>query len=576
MKKIVFGTPESLTPSRFCEKFSYNETAIKYPVEKINFETNKRGCLIKMPLAADEQIYGLGLQLKGFSLRGRKQTMRSNADPIAFTGDSHAPVPFFVSTKGYGVYVDTARNVEFYFGSSEFLRKRKLIDSEQIAITNTEDLYANDKQEQSNISIQIPVAKGVELYIIEGVTITDIVAQYNKLSGGGCSVPKWGLFPIYRCYARYTQEEVLNVAKKLKNEDFPISIIGLEPGWQSHSYSCSLEWNKNNYNNPLELVNTLKSMNYHVNLWEHAFVHPISSIYEELFPYSGDYEVWQGCVPDFSVKEARKIFSEHHKSFVDIGIDGFKLDECDGSDLTNDWSFPNHTKFPGGLDGEQYHHLFGTLYAQTILDALGGTPTLSQIRNLGALAASYPFVLYSDLYDLKDFIRGCATAGFSGLLWSPEVRDTQSGTKDEFIRRLQVNVFSVQCLINAWYCENPPWEDLDCIDEARRWLKIRQRLVPRLCEAFDRYNKYGIPPMRALVSDYTDDSETYAIDDEYLLGNDLLVAPILPGQHKRMVYLPDGTWVDYFTERPVTGGWFEVETEDIPVYVNKDKSSQKF
>lgn len=227
MKKIVFGTPEGLTPSRFCEKFSYNETAIKYPVEKINFETNKRGCLIKMPLAADEQIYGLGLQLKGFSLRGRKQTMRSNADPIAFTGDSHAPVPFFVSTKGYGVYVDTARNAEFYFGSSEFLRKRKLIASEQIAITKTEDLYANDKQEQSNISIQIPVVKGVELYIIEGVTITDIVAQYNKLSGGGCSVPKWGLFPIYRCYARYTQEEVLNVAKKLKNEDFPISIIGL-------------------------------------------------------------------------------------------------------------------------------------------------------------------------------------------------------------------------------------------------------------------------------------------------------------------------------------------------------------
>lgn len=302
MKKIVFGTPESLTPSRFCEKFSYNETAIKYPVEKINFETNKRGCLIKMPLAADEQIYGLGLQLKGFSLRGRKQTMRSNADPIAFTGDSHAPVPFFVSTKGYGVYVDTARNAEFYFGSSEFLRKRKLIESEQIAITKTEDLYANDKQEQSNISIQIPVAKGVELYIIEGVTITDIVAQYNKLSGGGCSVPKWGLFPIYRCYARYTQEEVLNVAKKLKDDDFPISIIGLEPGWQSHSYSCSLEWNKHNYNNPLELVNALTSMNYHVNLWEHAFVHPTSSIYEKLFPYSGDYEVWQGCVPDFSVK----------------------------------------------------------------------------------------------------------------------------------------------------------------------------------------------------------------------------------------------------------------------------------
>lgn len=572
MKKIVFGTPEQWTPSRFCKNFSYSETKIKYPVKEISFETNVRGCLLKMPLDADEQIYGLGLQLKGFSLRGRKHTIRPNADPIAFTGDSHAPVPFFVSTKGYGMFIDTARNAEFYFGSSEFLRKRNITEETQVAATNTDDLYGNDKQNRSNISIQIPVVKGVEIYIIEGETITDIVAQYNMLAGGGCSVPQWGLSPIYRCYARYTQDEVLKVAKQLKDDGFPISIIGLEPGWQSHSYSCSLEWNKENYHNPQELINSLKSMDYHVNLWEHAFVYPTSSIYEKLLPYSGDYEVWQGCVPDFSLEEARKIFSDHHKKLVDMGIDGFKLDECDGSDFTKDWSFPNHAKFPGGLDGEQYHHLIGTLYSQTILDALGDTHTLSQVRNLGALAAPYPFVLYSDLYDHKDFIRGCATAGFSGLLWSPEVRDTQSGTKEEFIRRLQGNVFSVQCLINAWYCEIPPWEELGCADEARRWLKVREQLIPRLSDAFIRYAREGIPPMRALVSDYTNDPETYIIDDEYLLCDDLLVAPLVAGEHKRNVYLPEGEWVDYFTGVSVNSGWFEVETEDIPVFVNKNKA----
>lgn len=574
MKKILFGEPEYWKPSRLCENFSYTETEIEYPVNDIRFEINARGCVLQLPLEADEQIYGLGLQLKCFSLRGRKLTIRPNADPVAPTGDSHAPVPFFVSTKGYGIYVDTARNAEFYFGSSEFLRKRVSAKESQIVATNTNDLYTNVAHNRSNISIQIPVAKGIEIYIIEGKTITDIVAQYNKLAGGGCDAPEWGFSPIYRCYSRYTQDEVLSVARQLREDGFPFSTIGLEPGWQSHSYSCSLTWNEESFYDPQKLVDDLKSMNYHVNLWEHAFVHPSSPIYEELLPYSGDYEVWCGCVPDLSLPAVRKIFSEHHRSLINMGIDGFKLDECDSSDFTGGWSFPNHAKFPSGMDGEQYHHLFGTLYAQTIKDALGDIPTLSEVRNMGALAAPYPFVLYSDLYDHQDFIRGCATAGFSGLLWTPEVRDTQSGTKEEFIRRLQSNVFSVQCLINAWYCETPPWEVLDCADETRYWLNVRQQLVPRLCDAFNRYAKEGVPPMRALVSDYTHDPQTYSIDNQYVFCDDLVVAPLATGEYKRNVYLPEGEWEDYFTGVAVNSGWFEVETEGIAVFVNKTKSKK--
>ena len=94
MKKITLGTPESITPSLFCKGFSYRESEIAYPVEQIEFEVNTRGCLIRLPLKKEERIYGLGLQLKAFDLRGRKFTIRPNADPIAPTGDSHAPVPF--------------------------------------------------------------------------------------------------------------------------------------------------------------------------------------------------------------------------------------------------------------------------------------------------------------------------------------------------------------------------------------------------------------------------------------------------------------------------------------------------
>ena len=95
---------------------------------------------------------------------------------------------------------------------------------------------------------------------------------------------------------------------------------------------------------------------------------------------------------------------------------------------------------------------------KTILKALDGKPTLSQVRSAGALCASYPFVLYSDLYEHKDFIRGIVNSGFSGILWSPELRHAKS--KMELLRRLQTVVFSVQCLINGWYCDEVPWNCL--------------------------------------------------------------------------------------------------------------------
>lgn len=311
-------------------------------------------------------------------------------------------------------------------------------------------------------------------------------------------------------------------------------------------------------------------MGYHINLWEHAFTNPASPIYESLLTYCGDRLVWNGLIPDFATKEAQKIFADYHKKIVDMGIDGFKLDECDSSDYKNNWSFPNLTEFPSGLDGEQYHSLFGVLYMQTMMKAMDNKPTLSEVRNAGALSASYPFVLYSDLYDHKDFLRGCATAGFSGLLWTPEVRDAK--TKEEFLRRLQANVFSVQCLINAWYCQDFPWNELDCENEVKQLLEIREQLVPMLLKAFDKYSETGIPPVRALVSDYTNDANTYNIDDEYIFCDDLIVAPIAVGETERTVYLPKGEWVDYFTKEPVSSGYFTVKTDFIPVYeIKKDK-----
>lgn len=564
MKKFTLGTPEQFVPSMFCDNFNYIETDVRYPASNFTCRQTARGFLVEFPIEDDCHVFGFGLQLKQFDHRGRKLRLDVNADPVTNNGESHAPVPFFVTNKGYGMYFDTARYAEFTCGKPKNTASRTL--AEGGAADNTDDLYAVRTESGAVMSALIPAAQGVDVYVIEGDTITDIVKQYNMLAGGGCDVPEWGLGTLYRCYTGWNSEQIKKTADYFRDNDIPCSIIGLEPGWQTHAYSCTYKWS-DRYPDPKGFIDYLRERGFHVNLWEHAFTHPDSPIHDDIAPYSGDYLVWGGVVPDFATPEARKIFADYQrKALVELGVDGFKLDECDSSDNTGSWSFPLHAEFPSGLDGEQYHSLFGTLYAKTILDALGDTPTLSEIRQMGALGAPYPFVLYSDLYDHKDFLRGVANSGFSGILWTPEFRNAPD--RDVCIRRVQAIVFSVQCLINAWYYDGIPWVGHGCENEVRELLKLREKLIPMLKKAFEEYHTTGKPPVRALVMDYTDDAETYKIDNQWLFCDDLLVAPIAAGAgDERDVYLPTAAkWVDYFTGEPVESGWHHVSTKGIPVY----------
>jgi len=564
MQKITFGVPEKIVPTQYCKGLNYIETSIKYNTDNFKFKTTARGCVLEFPLEEDEQIYGFGLQLKGFNHKSHKLQLRANSDPVANTGDSHAPVPFFVTTKGYGMYFDTARYVEVHCGYGKN-KNREPVENNTI-IATPEDLYKKcGLKETTVMSVEIPVAKGIDVYIFEGENILDVVSQYNMFSGGGCEAAEWGLGVLYRAYAKSTGNQIIELAKYFRDNNIPCDIMGLEPGWQSSSYSCSYLWDKERYPNYKEVIKYLKDNDFHINLWEHAFINATSPIYKEMHDLSGDYEVWKGLIPDFGLDEAQEIFANYHReNLVDMGIDGFKLDECDNSDFVHDWSFPNCTEFPSGMDGEQYHQMLGTLYMQTIMKALGDTKTLSEVRNAGALAASYPFVLYSDLYDHKDFIRGTVNSGFSGLLWTPELRNAKS--KKELLRRLQTTVFSVQCLINAWYCPEVPWKEFDCEQEVKALLEVRKSLVPMLKKAFDEYKKSGRPPVRALVCDYTDDEETYNIDDEYIFCDNYIVAPLTEDSDERRVYLPKGRWIDYWSKEEVKCGWIKVHTENIPVY----------
>lgn len=538
-----------------------------------------------LPLGSHEEIYGFGLQFFSLDHRGKKRAIRVNADPRSDTGDSHAPVPLYVSSRGYGILVDTARYATFYCGE---VLPRPSTDTEEdgngILPRYTKTLEDN---QASRIVVEVPNVQGVDVYFFAGPSMLDAVRRYNLFSGGGVLPPEWGLGCWYRAASSATDNEIIALATEFRSKNTPCDVMGLEPGWQSHAYSCTFSWNQSRFPHSEDFVTNLRSRNFHVNLWEHAFIHPSSPLFDPMHNLSGDTAVWGGLVPDFESADARRTFGDYHgKNLIDIGVSGFKLDECDNSDFTGGWSFPELSQFPSGVDGEQMHSLFGLRYQRAIWQQFleRGVETYNLTRSSGALAAPYPFVLYSDLYDHRQFVRALVNSGFSGLLWCPEVRDAQS--EEDLIRRLQTVVFSPVAMINGWYIANPPWKQLDrkknnanellpnfeeLENRCREILGWRMMFIPYLRAAFARYAADGTPPFRALALDWPGVPELARVDDAWMMGDRLLIAPLIAGEPEgRTLTLPPGDWYNFWTGESHAGGTtltFAASIRNIPVFV---------
>lgn len=586
-----FGTEEQFTPYSVLQPKSRKEqldalSDPKLPFSENDVRTKVRagGFLLELPLEQGEEVYGLGLTLKSFRQTGLKKTLRANSDPVADNGDSHAPVPFYVTSKGYGILIDTCRHVAFHAGNVKMRGSKQ--DEERFPSAGTYYGHWWIKEGSGNMYVDVAGAQGVAVYIFCGESMLDAVARYNLFSGGGALVPRWGLGVMYRGYMPGDGAHMLRLANQLREQHIPCDIFGLEPGWQTHAYSCTYAWDGERYPDPSSFLKEMKEMGYHVNLWEHAYVNPDSPIFDDMKPFAGDNYVWDGLVPDFSTEGARQIFQKYHDQLVAQGVEGFKLDECDSSDFTANWGFPDFSEFPGGMDGEQMHAIFGGLYQQTIHDLYlrRNQRTYGEVRQTGPFSAPLPYVLYSDLYDHTDFVRGMAGAAFSGILWTPEVR--QADSKEELLRRIAAAVVSPQTVVNAYMVAMPPWMQYDRVkniegellddhqeltDMCRRLLEVRMQLIPHLYAAFMNYYETGIPPVRPLVMDFPEDADTKDIYDQFMLGEGLMAAPLIANTgDSRRVYFPAGTWYELKTGKKIEGNqWLEIAPalDEIPLYV---------
>lgn len=585
--RVRFGSPERFVPTSFRERdpqiASINALTdpgtLPFSLEDIRCLRLSGRLAVRVPCdEPQDEIYGFGLDPRVYRQKGFRKWLTLSAGVVAQTGASHGPIPFYVSTKGYGVWVDTAR-VPFVH-VARLTPKASLAgiaESQQSDLkTSANELYAARKASgKPEVVFDIPAATGVDVYVFGGPTLRQAVQRYNLFSGGGCIPPMWGLGLKYRTYTQGDRNTVMNVAETLRRQHVPCDVIGLEPGWQTNAYSCSLVWSDQRFPNHQDFVDRLRSMGYQINLWEHAYIHPSSPLFAPLANRSGDFLVWGGLVVDFVNPQAFDLYSQYHDvEFIQHGVSGFKADECDRQPITDStpFNYPYCSVFPSGIDGEQMTQLYGYLYQRSMYAAFKkhNLRTWGDVRATASLSAPLPFNLYSDAYSQGEYLRQLLNASFTGLLWSPEVRE--ASTLEEFLTRLGIATFAPQTCLNPWAIPNPIWTQFDAgknkqnillpedeqqamIAKVRELLNLRMSLLPYFYSAFYRYRYEGLPPARALPIEYPQDAKLRTVEDAYLFGDNLLVAPILGDKDTRKVYLPAGNdWWDFYTNTRYPGG----------------------
>jgi alpha-glucosidase (family GH31 glycosyl hydrolase) len=528
-----------------------------FPWAGVRAERRDGKTVLRFPLGADEQLYGLGLSFKAVQQRGTVKTLRVDHYGGSDNGRTHAPVPFYVSSAGYGVLVDAARYMTVYAGTAVRADSDHPPD---VRDRNTDPAWSAQPASDT-VDVLVP-AEGAVVYVFAGPTMLDAVRRYNLYSGGGALPPKWGLGFMHRVRSLATADEALAEVGEFAARNVPLDVLGLEPGWQSKSYPCTYVWDRGRFPDPAGFLRRLREMNVGVNLWFNPYVSPDSPIHRDVKEHAGSHTVWTGLVPDYSQPATRaivrRLFEREHLA---IGVGGYKIDEVDGYDR---WLWPDHAVFPSGLSGEQMRQVFG-LHVQRTVDSMfrdRGVRTYGLVRGTNAGAAPLPFVIYNDAYSHEEFITALVSSSFAGVLWTPEVRSSRTG--EEWLRRMQSVCFSPLAMLNAWADATKPWSFPEVESAVRDVMQLRTRLLPYFYTAFARYHFDGTPPFRAMAlvdgflppgrpaSDKAAD-DAYAvarrrdIKDQYMAGDSLLVAPMFAGQISRRVVLPAGRWYDFYT-----------------------------
>jgi alpha-D-xyloside xylohydrolase len=509
--------------------------------------------------AADEHFVGLGEKFTEFDKRGQRAVMW-NYD--AFGGESdraYKNIPFYLSSRGYGVLVDSGMATEF------------------------------DMCQSTHTCVQIVVPDDlIDYYVIAGPTPVEILDRFDRLTGRPLLPPKWA-FGTWISSGFYpdTQDRVLERARTIRERGIPCDVLHLDCYWQVAGHWSDLMWDRENFPDPNAMLAGLTAMGFRTSLWINSYVSHRSPHFADIEgrgyflrrPDGSTYvaDVWHGSQPpcgivDFTNPDATRWYQDLLRPLLHQGAAVFKTDFAEG--------VPADAVASNGMTGAELHNVYSLLFndavAATTQEVAGHRMVWARSSFLGGQrhSAQWGGDTNCTYPAMGSTLRGGLSHGLSGVpFWSHDAGGfCGRPTPDLYVRWSQFAALSPLVRFHGT-TSRLPWDfPADAERAAIEAVRLRYRLMPYLYSAAVEAARTGTPMMRALLVDSPDDPAAWLSDLEYRLGPDLLVAPMTDPDGRRTVYLPEGDWVDWWTGEILPGRRFaEVRQplDRVPLYVRR-------
>ncbi|WP_309102139.1 alpha-xylosidase [Microbacterium sp.] len=511
----------------------------------------------QLDLGVGEHIYGLGERFGPLVKNGQSVEVW-NADGGTSSEQAYKNVPFHVSDRGYGVLVNDPGHVSYEIGSESVERVQFSVSGEVL-----------------------------EYFVIAGPTPKDVLGRYTALTGRPPVVPAWsyGLWLSTSFTTDYDEQTVNSFIDEMAARDLPISVFHFDCFWMREFNWCDFEWDPRVFPDPEGMLSRLHDKDIRVCVWINPYIAQRSPLFREAADQGflvtrADGSVWQwdlwqagmGLV-DFTNAAATAWYQSKLRALIAQGVDCFKTDFGE--------RIPTDVVWADGADPERMHNLYTDLYNRAVFEVLtearGEGEAVLFARSATAGGQSMPVHWGGDststFASMAETLRGGLSLALSGFaFWSHDIGGFE-GMPDAavFKRWTAFGLLGSHSRFHGSSSYRVPWAfDDEAVEVTRRFTHLKMRLMPYLYQQGLNAAATGVPLMRPMVLEFSDDPAVTYLDRQYMLGSDLLVAPVFSSDGAVDFYLPAGEWTSLLTGETVTGGVWRREIhgfDSLPLYV---------
>ena len=557
---VVYPDGSTAVPFMAYDDF-YPTQSESFSLGYIERDGNPYSCMYSLHAEHDEKFSGTGERFCGMNLSG-KTFVLENTDGLGVNSRrAYKNVPFYVSSKGYGLLIMTSGTV-------------------RLSLADISTRAAQGVVEDDNL----------DLFFIGG-NIEHIVKNYRCITGFPADVPFWSYGTWMSRMSYFSAEETRTVVQKMRDGKFPCDVIHIDTGWFKTDWKCEWEFNREKFPEPEEYFKEMEAKGIKISLWQLPCIAKDTKYYEiakrnrYFAPKSTKVALssnfskveFDGNI-DFTNPEAVVWYQGLLAGLLKMGASVIKTDF--GEDIEQDVDYQ-------GLPYRKLHNQYSLLYQKAAYEITqkikGADQTMIWARAGWIGCQRYPIHWCGDCacsWDgMAGSLRGGLHLGVSGFaFWSHDVPGFQGipsfmnsrPTNDLYVRWTQMGVFTSHLRYHGTTAREP-YEYPEVADIVRKWLNLRYALIPYLAEEGKKVTKSGYPLLRALIFHHSDDPLCWSIDDEFYCGDSFLIAPVMNSEGVRDVYLPSGTWTDFWNGEVLQGGvWLKNVTsplEHIPVFV---------